>query len=628
MNRFDRSFRNAMLVACIVGAGVCGTLGIATIVYPKVATVFYHLDYQYRAGNAPVEENTITEAMYHILDIFDRHPAWNLTIEVESYIIPLMYHNYTSVYDLVKRMVDRGQLEICLIEYSEMLAHAFPYSDFNHSAWYTDEICAQYNITKAKSVLLQEGQWMPAFYRMKPHGYTNFMADAAKFLYFGFEPTAPVYAWDLNSYPGLNPGPASPGTSPDPIYIVNYKHLPVVEAGAYHTWLWTQDAEIQLSAENNSEELGTEFTVDASKKAAYEARLESMAAQGFQFMTVADWVTFCINHGAVQPLDFYMPECHWYPTDYRQCWRWMGDNQGHTDDGAMLALHYRTRNKLQAIECLLLNSTGYLNSTEWQYCRVHLDQAWQNNLLAQATDVLGLQPRNTEREYGFNHSKQAIAELNLALGVLKARNTDFNAHERVQVDVETGQVITANFQNITVLESGLDLADLPVNVTITQTGAVHPYNSSVRRCEYRGVQYWELDVGFEGNLTWEQGVGRYYIDIPWNASSIDYSPSMLEHSTVHLNYAEYNSGNDLFLPLANGLIYADGRALVKNCSRHHVAVHWRSSSLGFEESQLHFYSNYQLFILDTTTSLDDALAFANRVNTSPIVWLSEVATWP
>jgi hypothetical protein len=218
-SRIDRSFKNALLVACIVGGSFCGILGIGTIAYPKVATVFYHFDYQYRAGNAPVEEHTITEAMYHLLDIFDRHPAWNLSIEVESSIIPIMYENYTYVYDMVKRMVDRGQLELCVIEYSEMLAHAFPYSDFNHSAMYTNLICAQYNLTKATSVLLQEGQWMPAFFRMKEHGYTNFMADAAKFLYFGYDPTAPVYSWDLNSFAGLRPGPTSPPTAPDPVYV-------------------------------------------------------------------------------------------------------------------------------------------------------------------------------------------------------------------------------------------------------------------------------------------------------------------------------------------------------------------------------------------------------------------------
>jgi len=149
---------------------------------------------------------------------------------------------------------------------------------------------------------------------------------------------------------------------------------------------------------------------------------------------------------------------------------------------------------------------------------------------------------------------------------------------------------------------------------------------SVERCTYRGMQYWELDVGFTGGLNWEAGTGHYYINLAWNASSIDYSPSMLESSTVHLNNADYQTANDYFLPLANGLIYANGMALVKNCSAHHVAVHWQPDSLGFEETSLHYYSTYQLFIVNAT--LDASLQFANRVNTSPITWLSEVLSWP
>jgi hypothetical protein len=350
-------------------------------------------------------------------------------------------------------------------------------------------------------------------------------------------------------------------------------------------------------------------------------------------MTVAQWVKHCIAAAAVEPLDFYLPESHWYPTEYRGCWRWMGDNQGHTDDGAMLALHYRTRNEIQATEVLLMNSSAYISSENASYCRQHLDRAWQHNLLAQATDVLGLAPRNSEREYGLNHSRDAVAELNIVLGVLKQYNPWFLARDRIQVDVESGKVLLGNvtglgFENVSVTSAGHALADLPVAVSITQSGTTHNFTVAVSRREYRGVQYWQLDVNFTGSLSWESGVGKYFIDIAWNASSIDYSPSMLEHSTVHLEFGDYATTNDLFLPLANGLIAGDGMALVKNCSAHHTAVHWRENSIGFEEASLHHYSNYQLFFLDAGTSVADALAFANRVNTSPVVWLEGVLSWP
>lgn len=631
--KITKSFKMASLIVCVVGFSILSIFLYLFVVNRPVATVFYHFDYQYRAGRPEIEENTITESIYNILDIFDRHPSWHLSIEIQSEIIPIMYENYSDVFDMIKRMVDREQLELCAIEYSEMLAHAFPYSDFNHSAWYSDQILEEYDLKKSRSVLLQEGQWLPAFFQMKQYGYQNFMADAAKFLYYGFEPTAPVYSWDLTSYDGLNPDPNYPAPNEDPIYIVNYKHVPTMEAGVNHFWLWTQDAEIQLEDQKADEEKGTEFEVSEDLKEQYEARLEQLEAIGTQFMTVAEWVDFCIENGAIEELDFYMPETHWYPADYRGTWRWMGDNQGHTDDGSMLALHYRTRNKIQAVEAVFKNSSVYLTMDELNSCSEYIERAWKFNMLAESTDVLGLAPRDHEREYGFSNSQSVINELNKALSILKSKNPHFAIREKIQVDIETGKVLLGNvsgyeFIAVKELSSGYSKSDLPIKVSISTEGLSNDYNSSVRRCEYQGVIYWELNLGFAGSMDWEESEAEISIELEWDSGTIQYSPSLLEDTTVTLNRDDYDASNDIFLPLSNGLIYGGEQALVKNCSAHHTAALWKSDSLGFEESQLHFWANYQLFILDKGIDTNTCLEFANRVNTSPIVEITEVLLWP
>jgi hypothetical protein len=119
------------------------------------------------------------------------------------------------------------------------------------------------------------------------------------------------------------------------------------------------------------------------------------------------------------------------------------------------------------------------------------------------------------------------------------------------------------------------------------------------------------------------------IHLNWTTATIQYSPSMREDLTVALNWSEYfKPKNDIFLPLANGLIYAGGRALVKNCSAWHTAVHWMENGFEFEESGLHFYANYQLLILDSGYEVGTCLSFANRVNTTPDIVLQEELSWP
>jgi isoprenylcysteine carboxyl methyltransferase (ICMT) family protein YpbQ len=57
--------------------------------------------------------------MYHILDIFDRHPSWCLSIEVESSIIPLMYGGFVIVVItllLEKVFIVRAGSDLSLVE--------------------------------------------------------------------------------------------------------------------------------------------------------------------------------------------------------------------------------------------------------------------------------------------------------------------------------------------------------------------------------------------------------------------------------------------------------------------------------------------------------------------------------
>jgi hypothetical protein len=625
-NKKSRPIYSATIMICVISGMILGGIGISSIIYPRVATVFYHFDYQYRAGFSEVEEHTITEALFNILDIFDQHPNWNLSIEIESFVIQLLYENYSSIYQMVKRMVDRGQLELCLIEYSEMLGHAFPWSDYNNSAYYSEQIGNKFNINHGQAVLLQEGQWYPSFFLLKQYGYKYFMADAAKFLYFGYNPTAPLYSWDLNTYPLFKSFSPTILNEYDPIYVVNYKHIPVYEAGVYHTWLWTQDAEIQLD-DAKPKQPNQEFQIDPQLKEQYEARLCKLEQLGTRFMTVSQWAQFCIEKNTVQPLMQYIPETHWSPQDYRSCWRWMGNNQGHTDDGAMLALLYRTRNQILAVEQLLSNSTPFLSTTEYISLRNLLDTAWKHHLLSEGTDVMGLDPRAYERDYGLNHTQKAVELLNQILISLKGKNTWFTTQSTIYANIKTNELISSiNLQSdllVNVIQENLSFSDLPFNISISTITPSQFVNSSISLCKYFGIQYWNVQLGFNGSMDWEKGLGSIIIHLPWNASNMCYSPSMLEYGVVNLSRSMYPEKNDVFLPLANGFFYADGKAFMKNCSAYHTAVNWKADSFEFEDSKLHFYANYQFFFLEAGISLERALNFANSINTSPIIEIKE-----
>jgi hypothetical protein len=157
----------------------------------------------------------------------------------------------------------------------------------------------------------------------------------------------------------------------------------------------------------------------------------------------------------------------------------------------------------------LANSTTYLTTAEISQCQAQIDEAWKDNLLGEGTDNLGLQPRIHERDFGYNHSRWAIDHLNIALSILKSKNPYFATRNSIQVDISSakirlGDITGQEFTKVIIQQSDLTLTDLPINVNITVVGnAKSPYNYTVKKCTYLGINYWELNVGFTGSLNAE-----------------------------------------------------------------------------------------------------------------------------
>jgi hypothetical protein len=69
---------------------------------PRATTIFLHFNFQYRAGITEIENNIIEEPYYKMLQVFERHPNWNFTVEMQAAMIERMMENETRFGDILE----------------------------------------------------------------------------------------------------------------------------------------------------------------------------------------------------------------------------------------------------------------------------------------------------------------------------------------------------------------------------------------------------------------------------------------------------------------------------------------------------------------------------------------------
>jgi hypothetical protein len=631
--------KRATYSAIVTSILLISILGIAIRflwITPRVTTNFFHFNIDYRLGRAEIEDSIIKEPYYKLLKMYERHPNWDFTIELQAAMIEMIYNRteYKEIAALTTKLVNLGQMElICALEYSQ-LYYAYPADVFELNLKYANQTLDKYGLLAKRSnaILFQEGQYAYGLGTLLNSAYASnidtVLISAQQILSYQrkdyLKGSYPVY--ELNN----------PETGKS-IKLLQYNLLPQWEADFLHSWTFMFDGEIVAETDTDDD---IEFTVDDNKMRAFEGQLLMLEQEGNQFMTLSDWVQHCVDVGAVGKLDYYIPESNWNSVDYNSSELWMANNKGSTDDGELISNNYRFRQILSATRQIYEQNKALLvnNKTIIDAKFEMAEKLW---LQATCTDSTGLNPRHYERITAERNILIAEQNCSQILQIIADEVPNLNVSQ-IQVDLKTGMIYNNSntFLNlITVLDNTLSLTDLPLDITMSgiKSDQLYAPNFNVSKIQYNSSDFdneifnlTRLDVTFNGTHNWEDGsIQKISIMIKklsgYSVKEIIYSPSLLENETKRI--WRYNYKYDpvfLFLPLSNGLIFIPddytgfrGTAIVKNVTQRHTTWLWEYYYLEIlEKNGVHLDARQQLFFMEDVT-LDRALKFANRINVAP-----------
>ena len=597
---------------------------------PRAISCFFHFNIQYRAGRTEIGDNIIEEPYYKLLQMFDRHPTWNFSFEMQAAMIERMMEKpeYEVILNLTRKLNQRGQMEIVCGLYSSQLIHAYPQTVMEWEFKHAYKVLEAANLTRSRVLLCQEGQMDLGFANILNNNWSTgidtllvswqqvntYAPPGHKF------PDSPVYVSE-NVVPGKH------------VYLLLYDYLPKVEAGFMHSWAYVGDAEIAVEAEDPE----VEFDVDEARLRFFEQQWSMLENEGAQFFTLEQWLRHCEKVGAVESLDFYIPETHWTPIRYNSSFTWMGNNDGRSDDGEMIANNRRGYFTVQATEIMYNQYKIQISPSNQTIIENLLESAERFVLLSMVTDTTGITPRGYERRYGEGNIYNAMSNCSEVVSIIISEIFGLNISSTFQVDLlaQTIENNTLNFKTPTLIGE-INLSNLSISIT-TQTNPATTPTIVVKNYTFEGFNYKTLEVLFPGSWDWNVDVPEQ-IELKFNldASNIIYCPSLTDSINLTENMSRSDYGYHpvyMFLPLGNGMIfipesiYSDvGTAIINNCSSRHTNMLWDNDYLKYLEiGGIHLNASYQVLFLEDI-QLSDAVNFAQRVNNQPLWVISDNIT--
>ena len=662
MNFEDEKIK-ALIISGVVFCSFFTVIGIYFVGKPLLSTSYYHANIQFRAGNEESYHDITTQSLVHIVEMYDRHPNWIWTLECQGLLIEFVYEEYPELFEKMQKQNQRGQMELISPQYSHGLAVAYNYKDFADSIKYNKYLLESiYNFTISDVIVLQEGQFLPAFPLLKGLGFTTAAISRDQLSYFNYFPDKPLMEY---SYFG--------DSDPQPAYVMPLIWLPIVETGVLHHQLALSDSE---RINTGGIQGPHEFNFNPDKMREIELRHIELEKRGNIWMNMSDWVKYNVQKGNVGKMDRFLPENHWTPNRHYGTFRWMGWSNGESDDGIVHSRNYYTRNRIQAAEILLENAftQGFITESFYTANKTLLLNASKHLWLAQVTDTSGVNPNEVEFAYAINNT---FAAQTIANGVIQSIWNSVDSWKgNIQVDARNRRILneTSQFLNITFVENAtkaqleslfgfqLDIQSKPsggesincanytmqikqeaieFRVKINGTDTDKRFNITRLVLEFpgrRGVLVNQTQdfssIGVFNNSAACNGLKKTneigFID---NWTEAVYSPSLDENRTVQIKRSDFlhpkmigNKDYQMHLPLSNGLLYNPDKeyAIIKNNSVRHISVRWNQlgTEMRFLETEVQFNSRFELILF--SGSLQDSLLLANIINPYPFIQLEAI----
>jgi hypothetical protein len=555
----------------------------------KYALSILHYNLQYVAGDTAIENNIITIGLDPVLDFFLAHPNWSADMEMQGYMIEETAKRYPAIFEKLKTLVNRRQIDLVSFHYADQLFLAYPRLDTEWSDRVNKEVFKKYGLIQSTSVFTQEGQF--------GEGLASFMADKGfktlvlpKNLYryaHGEKQAAPYYK--------LN------GT----FVVIGAKGVDYEGEASVHTaWTYMDDAE--LLPTGRATPYSQYYKYKPEKMKEYEDELKGLETQGYKIGTIANYVADLKDAG-VQPAQLEpMFDGAWQPKDTDSLFRWMGDYRAQFErDNEILTGNVHVRHKLAAAQVIIdqLRDMGYEKDAAG--LDTELFEAWRIQSNAEVSDSTGWTPMPIEVKY----SQKNAAAAGAIADKIAARAKEILKVKTITVDVASGSLTFEPPKETKYAETAC-----PVEYTLT--GDIEKES---HKCFNVSDAVTQLDVKFK-TTNWFKNNTRLIFQR--KTDNLIFSPSLREDTYVKYPASAFKSETGSFyIPASNGLIaIADDMFVIKKTDTVHV-----SPRFGFDEPTVSFdmrkppngEHNWTFFIFRGTP--EDAVRFANKTNVFPIV---------
>lgn len=545
---------------------------------------YFHFNVQFIAGDAQVEENILQNSIIPLLTFYHDNSEYKFSFEIQGYGIEIIGERYPEIMKYIKRMINRGQMELIVTHYSDQFFLAYPLADFEKSIELSDDVLDDYDLRKSNVFGTQEWQWSPYLPKlMKQHGYEIFIGRDQMFRhytslhenYWNYEKSNLfVTEWDNDQvYLALDrPGRIEDKDS-DPSKTMIYD------------WAHRGDGEYV-----NTHGSDKDFEHNAGRQRHFEEMLEEYKEKDYKSVTLSELIYTSREKG----FDKRELDCIPGSAQGSNVYVWMGEQRRTWEkDTEINTERYQTRNMLLATEVLLnkLDNAG----VRVDGYQKELNDLWRDVIMAQVTDASGWAPRQIEVDYGDrlnrNVTKKCTEIYKLALKDAGLLDTS------LIIDIYKNDLIDEDY---IVLDGETCVPPIEFNMNIS---------SYVANCKSYGNDLYLLSVTFDASTIAE-------VALKFNITNNDVLYCPLGQKEP-MNLTDYRD-NNTYLPLANGFIYiGNDTCVIKNCMANHILCEVDPSEIIFKEEAPTGQITYQFFIY--MNGMNRGITYASKINTHPSI---------
>lgn len=547
--------------------------------------------------NDRVEDYIIRETLLPMLEMYDEHPTWRATFEMQAYAIEVMAERHRDVLHLLRELAQRGQIELVSFHYAAQLFLGYPAEDQVRSLERTREIFEDHCLPLSDVVFNQEGQAGEGRQRLLveqgwrigvfPRNLWRYVRDGEQYW--------PYYASE-GGVLIVGPGGVDP------------------ESGIEVTWPFFDDGELRAVAEGINPYAAAIGPHVPARVAEYAATLQELEDEGWKHTTITDYVH------QLEGRDLEMPDAPplldgtWQPPSTDSIHRWLGGrsqaNVGDEEDNRVRSGNAVARMHADATQVLIDVASETLEDTSaWQ---AEMDEIWTALWHAEVSDASGVNPWRAEVLWCLALNDEVLERTE----ALRDEILDVQGWEHVEVDLAARTAVGID-------EVPTPPAPAPIDPWFEVTVDAPARSSSVT---WIGIEEDRarvlVDIG-ASELCDACDDRRIDVGFPRTMDTIAYTPGLIEDEVRTYGLDEFSFLEDeVYLPLPNGLIgIGEDLWVIKHVRRVHIAarVSPSDSAIRFIDAAI-WRETAPIWVFEVVRgTAEEALQIANDLNTDPVV---------